>query len=87
LPFDNEELLPFDDAELLPIDDAELGSGGMKISSSSSLSSVHKKVCFAANFRYVSLFGCCFSHLACNLRSSSRISSKVLEGHPHLLNT
>ena len=43
LPFDDEELLPFDDAELLPFDNAEPGSGGRKISSSSSLLELHKK--------------------------------------------
>ena len=48
LPFDDAETLPFDDEELLPFDDAEPGSGGMKISSSSSLSSVHKNGCFSA---------------------------------------
>jgi hypothetical protein len=44
LPFDDEELLAFDDAELLPFDDAVLLALvlGMKISSSSSLSWVHK---------------------------------------------
>ena len=86
LPFDDAETLPFDDEELLPFDDAEPGSGGMKISSSSSLSPVHKKVCFVVNFRYVSLLGCYFIHIPCNLRSSFRISSKVLEGHPLRLN-
>ena len=42
LPFEDAETLPFDDEELLPFDDAEPGSGGMKISSSSSLSALHK---------------------------------------------
>ena len=42
LPFEDAEFLPLDDVELLPFDDAEHGSGGMKISSSSLLSSVHK---------------------------------------------
>ena len=65
LPLDDAELLPFEDAELFPLDDAELllfddvepGSGGMKMSSSSSLSSVHKYGCFAAVLLKVSLFG------------------------------
>jgi hypothetical protein len=82
LPFDDEELLPFDDEELLPFEYAEPGSGGMKISSSSSLSALHKKVCSAPNLTYLPHF----RYLPCNLRSSFRISSKVLEGHPHLLN-
>jgi hypothetical protein len=76
------------DAELLPFDDAAVLAlvVGMKISSSSSLSAVHKKICFAAYFRYDSLLCFCFFHLPCNLRSSFCISSKVLEGHPHLDN-
>ena len=64
------------DAELLPFEDAEPGSGGMKISSSSSLSSVHKNVFFAAVLLKVSLFGSTtFFHLSCNLRSYLRTSS------------
>src|SRR3954463_1114863 len=71
LPFDDEELLPFDDAKTLPFDDEEPGSGGMKISSSSSLSSVHKHGLFAAVLLKVSLFGTTtFFHLSYNLRSS-----------------
>ena len=44
LPFDDEALLPFDDDSLLPFDDAGVLALllGMKISSSFSLSSVHK---------------------------------------------
>jgi hypothetical protein len=44
LPFDDAALFPFDDAVLLPFDDAVLLALvlGMKISSSSSLSWVHK---------------------------------------------
>src|SRR3954469_3115310 len=76
LPFDDAETLPFDDEELLPFDDAEPGSGGMKISSSSSLSSVHKHVLFAAVLLKVSLFGTTtFFPLSCDLRSSLRTSS------------
>ena len=76
------------DAELLPFDDAVVLALmlGMKISSSSSLSALHKKVCSVAYFRYDSLLCFFFSHLPCNLRSSFRISLKVLEGHPHLVN-
>ncbi|KAI4983952.1 hypothetical protein ZWY2020_040742 [Hordeum vulgare] len=46
--FDYEELWPFDEAVLLALVDAALLSIllGMKISSSSSLSSIHKKGCF-----------------------------------------
>ena len=63
-------------AELLPFDDAAPGSGGMMISSSSSLSSVHKDGLFAAVLLKVSLFGTTtFFHLSCNLRSSLRTSS------------
>ena len=47
-PFEDAEVLPLDDAELLSFDDAEPGSGNMKISSSSSLSSVHKNGFFSA---------------------------------------
>src|SRR3989337_2678662 len=76
LPFEDAVLLPLDDAELLPFDDAEPGSGGMKISSSSPPSSVHKNGCFAAVLLKVSLFGSTtFFHLACNLRSSLCTSS------------
>ena len=65
LPFEDAILLPLDDVELLPFDDAEPGSGGMKISSSSSLSSVHKNGWFSAVLLKVSLFGSTtFFHLA-----------------------
>src|SRR5664279_1696253 len=54
----------------------------MKISSSSSLSSIHKKRLSAAILHEDSLLIFCFFHLPCNLRSSCRISSGVLDGHP-----
>ena len=71
LPFEDAVLLPLDDVEVLPFDDVEPGSGDMKISSSSSLSSVHQNGFFAAVLLKVSLFGSTtFFHLSCNLRSS-----------------
>src|SRR5215216_5412584 len=70
LPAVDEALLPFDDAVLLPFDAAVLLALvlGMKISSSSSLSAVHKNVCSAAVLMKFSLFvRTTLFHLASNL--------------------
>ena len=82
LPFDDASALRFDDAAPLPFDAAAaaatllLASVGMKISSSSSLSSTHnigvrKASNIYASVGYVSFFFC---HLACSLTSSFSIS-------------